>query len=212
MTPYDANDETVSQDTDAGSTNVTNAPTREEAEAAVEVLLRWAGDDPTREGLVGTPGRVARAWKEFCVGYTEDPMEMLERTFEEVEGYDDMVMLRNIRMESHCEHHMVPILGVAHIAYMPDKRVVGISKLARVLDSFAKRLQTQETLTAQIAHCIQTALKPKGVAILMDAQHQCMTTRGVRKPDVSMLTTRFTGVFDSDAELRGRFLDQAKRG
>jgi GTP cyclohydrolase I len=139
-------------------------------------------------------------------------MEMLERTFEEVEGYDDMVMLRNIRMESHCEHHMVPILGVAHIAYMPDKRVVGISKLARVLDSFAKRLQTQETLTAQIAHCIQTALKPKGVAILMDAQHQCMTTRGVRKPDVSMLTTRFTGVFDSDAELRGRFLDQAKRG
>ena len=212
MTPYDANDETVSQDTDAGSTNVTNAPTREEAEAAVEVLLRWAGDDPTREGLVGTPGRVARAWKEFCVGYTEDPMEMLERTFEEVEGYDDMVMLRNIRMESHCEHHMVPILGVAHIAYMPDKRVVGISKLARVLDSFAKRLQTQETLTAQIAHCIQTALKPKGVAILMDAQHQCMTTRGVRKPDVSMLTTRFTGVFDSDAELRGRFLDHAKRG
>ena len=212
MTPYDANDETVSQDTDAGSTNVTNAPTREEAEAAVEVLLRWAGDDPTREGLVGTPGRVARAWKEFCVGYTEDPMEMLERTFEEVEGYDYMVMLRNIRMESHCEHHMVPILGVAHIAYMPDKRVVGISKLARVLDSFAKRLQTQETLTAQIAHCIQTALKPKGVAILMDAQHQCMTTRGVRKPDVSMLTTRFTGVFDSDAELRGRFLDQAKRG
>ena len=212
MTPYDANDETVSQDTDAGSTNVINAPTREEAEAAVEVLLRWAGDDPTREGLVGTPGRVARAWKEFCVGYTEDPMEMLERTFEEVEGYDDMVMLRNIRMESHCEHHMVPILGVAHIAYMPDKRVVGISKLARVLDSFAKRLQTQETLTAQIAHCIQTALKPKGVAILMDAQHQCMTTRGVRKPDVSMLTTRFTGVFDSDAELRGRFLDQAKRG
>ena len=212
MTPYDANDETVSQDTDAGSTNVTNAPTREEAEAAVEVLLRWAGDDPTREGLVGTPGRVARAWKEFCVGYTEDPMEMLERTFEEVEGYDDMVLLRNIRMESHCEHHMVPILGVAHIAYMPDKRVVGISKLARVLDSFAKRLQTQETLTAQIAHCIQTALKPKGVAILMDAQHQCMTTRGVRKPDVSMLTTRFTGVFDSDAELRGRFLDQAKRG
>jgi GTP cyclohydrolase IA len=212
MTPYDANDETVSHDTDAGNSDMTATPTREEAEAAVEVLLRWAGDDPTREGLVGTPGRVARAWKEFCVGYTEDPMEMLERTFDEVEGYDDMVMLRNIRMESHCEHHMVPILGVAHIAYMPDKRVVGISKLARVLDSFARRLQTQETLTAQIADCIQTALKPKGVAILMDAQHQCMTTRGVRKPDVSMLTTRFTGVFDSNAELRGRFLDQAKRG
>ena len=212
MTPYDANDEAVSQETDADLSKVTGTPTREEAEAAVEVLLRWAGDDPTREGLVGTPGRVARAWKEFCVGYTEDPMEMLERTFEEVEGYDDMVMLRNIRMESHCEHHMVPILGVAHIAYMPDKRVVGISKLARVLDSFARRLQTQETLTAQVANCIQTALKPKGVAILMDAQHQCMTTRGVRKPDVSMLTTRFTGVFETDADLRNRFLDQAKRG
>ena len=211
MTPYDANDEAVSQDSDADLSKVAGRPTREEAEAAVEVLLRWAGDDPTREGLVGTPGRVARAWKEFCVGYTEDPMEMLERTFEEVEGYDDMVMLRNIRMESHCEHHMVPILGVAHIAYMPDKRVVGISKLARVLDSFARRLQTQETLTAQVANCIQTALKPKGVAILMDAQHQCMTTRGVRKPDVSMLTTRFTGVFESDADLRNRFLDQAKR-
>jgi GTP cyclohydrolase I len=212
MTPYDANDEAVSQETDADLSKVTGTPTREEAEAAVEVLLRWAGDDPTREGLVGTPGRVARAWKEFCVGYTEDPMEMLERTFEEVEGYDDMVMLRNIRMESHCEHHMVPILGVAHIAYMPDKRVVGISKLARVLDSFARRLQTQETLTAQVANCIQTALKPKGVAILMDAQHQCMTTRGVRKPDVSMLTTRFTGIFETDADLRNRFLDQAKRG
>ena len=211
MTPYDANDEAVSQETDADLSKVTASPTREEAEAAVEVLLRWAGDDPTREGLVGTPGRVARAWKEFCVGYTEDPMEMLERTFEEVEGYDDMVMLRNIRMESHCEHHMVPILGVAHIAYMPDKRVVGISKLARVLDSFARRLQTQETLTAQVANCIQTALKPKGVAILMDAQHQCMTTRGVRKPDVSMLTTRFTGIFESDSDLRNRFLDQAKR-
>jgi GTP cyclohydrolase I len=211
MTPYDANDEAVSQETDTDLSKVTGTPTREEAEAAVEVLLRWAGDDPTREGLVGTPGRVARAWKEFCVGYTEDPMEMLERTFEEVEGYDDMVMLRNIRMESHCEHHMVPILGVAHIAYMPDKRVVGISKLARVLDSFARRLQTQETLTAQVANCIQTALKPKGVAILMDAQHQCMTTRGVRKPDVSMLTTRFTGIFEKDADLRNRFLDQAKR-
>ena len=212
MTPYDANDEAVSQETDTDLSKLTVSPTREEAEAAVEVLLRWAGDDPTREGLVGTPGRVARAWKEFCVGYTEDPMEMLERTFEEVEGYDDMVMLRNIRMESHCEHHMVPILGVAHIAYMPDKRVVGISKLARVLDSFARRLQTQETLTAQVANCIQTALKPKGVAILMDAQHQCMTTRGVRKPDVSMLTTRFTGIFEKDADLRNRFLDQAKRG
>ena len=211
MTPYDANDDAVSRNPETVNRDTSAVPSREEAEAAVEVLLRWAGDDPKREGLIGTPGRVARAWKEFCVGYTEDPMEMLERTFEEVEGYDDMVMLRNIRMESHCEHHMVPILGVAHIAYMPDKRVVGISKLARVLDSFARRLQTQETLTAQVANCIQSALNPKGVAILMDAQHQCMTTRGVRKPDVSMLTTRFTGVFRNDSGLRERFLDQTKR-
>ena len=146
MTPYDTNDDAVSLNPETVNRDTSTVPNREEAEAAVEVLLRWAGDNPTREGLIGTPGRVVRAWKEFCVGYTEDPMEMLERTFDEVEGYDDMVMLRNIRMESHCEHHMVPILGVAHIAYMPDKRVVGISKLARVLDSFARRLQTQETL------------------------------------------------------------------
>ena len=157
MTPYDANDDAVSRNPETVNRDTSAVPSREEAEAAVEVLLRWTGDDPTREGLIGTPGRVARAWKEFCVGYTEDPTEMLERTFDEVEGYDDMVMLRNIRMESHCEHHMVPILGVAHIAYMPDKRVVGISKLARVLDSFARRLQTQETLTAQVANCIQSA-------------------------------------------------------
>ena len=187
-------------------------PTRSEAEAAVEVLLRWAGDDPTREGLTGTPSRVARAWKEFCIGYTEDPASLLNSTFEEVEGYDDMVMLRNIRLESHCEHHMVPILGVAHIAYMPDRRVVGISKLARVLDSFARRLQTQETLTAQIAECIQSELRPHGVALLIDAQHQCMTTRGVRKPGVSMVTTRFTGMFQSDDDLRRRFLEQTKLG
>ena len=135
-----------------------------------------------------------------------------EHTFEEVEGYDDMVMLRSIRMESHCEHHMVPILGVAHIAYMPDRRVVGISKLARVLDSFSKRLQTQETLTAQVADCIQQALQPRGVAILIDAQHQCMTTRGVRKPDVSMVTTRFTGLFQTDSDLQARFLNQARMG
>ncbi len=137
---------------------------------------------------------------------------MLSSTFEEVEGYDDMVMLRSIRMESHCEHHMVPILGVAHIAYMPDRRVVGISKLARVLDSFSKRLQTQETLTAQVADCIQQALQPRGVAILIDAQHQCMTTRGVRKPDVSMVTTRFTGLFQTDSDLQARFLNQARMG
>ena len=212
MTPYDDSDTKALKAGTLGKAHGDAGPTRSEAEAAVEVLLRWAGDDPTREGLIGTPGRVARAWKEFCVGYTEDPASLLSSTFEEVEGYDDMVMLRNIRLESHCEHHMVPILGVAHIAYMPDRRVVGISKLARVLDSFARRLQTQETLTAQVAECIQSELRPHGVAMLIDAQHQCMTTRGVRKPDVSMVTTRFTGVFQSDSDLRRRFFEQTKLG
>ena len=214
MTPYDDSDtKTLKGDHSTPvETHGDPRPTRSEAEAAVEVLLRWAGDDPTREGLVGTPGRVARAWQEFCIGYTEDPALLLSSIFEEVEGYDDMVMLRNIRLESHCEHHMVPILGVAHIAYMPNRRVVGISKLARVLDSFARRLQTQETLTAQVAECIQSELRPHGVALLIDAQHQCMTTRGVRKPDVSMVTTRFTGVFQTDGDLRGRFLEQTKLG
>ena len=212
MTPYDDSDTKALKAGTLGKAHDDAGPTRSEAEAAVEVLLRWAGDDPTREGLIGTPGRVARAWKEFCVGYTEDPASLLSSTFEEVEGYDDMVMLRNIRLESHCEHHMVPILGVAHIAYMPDRRVVGISKLARVLDSFARRLQTQETLTAQVAECIQSELRPHGVAMLIDAQHQCMTTRGVRKPDVSMVTTRFTGVFQSDSDLRRRFFEQTKLG
>ena len=187
-------------------------PTRAEAEAAVDLLIRWLGEDPSREGLRDTPARVVRAWEEFCAGYAEDPAVYLSSTFEEVEGYDDMVMLRNIRLESHCEHHLVPILGVAHIAYMPDRRVVGISKLARVLDGFAHRLQTQETLTAQVADCIQKVLQPKGVAVLIDAQHQCMTTRGVRKPDVSMITSRFTGVFKQDEALSRRFLDQTKLG
>ncbi len=187
-------------------------PTRDEAEAAVATLLRWMGESPAREGLADTPARVVRAWEEFCAGYGEDPAALLNSTFEEVEGYDDMVMLRSIRMESHCEHHLVPILGTAHIAYLPDRRVVGISKLARVLDSFARRLQTQETLTAQVADCIQAALQPRGVAVLIDAQHQCMTTRGVRKPDVSMVTTRFTGAFQDDRDLRNRFLDQTRRG
>jgi GTP cyclohydrolase I len=212
MTPYDTGEtkDTSEQITPAATSAVNTRPNRAEAEAAVELLLRWIGEDPKREGLVGTPERVVRAWEEFCVGYSEDPAAMLQRTFEEVEGYDDMVMLRNIRLESHCEHHLVPILGSAHIAYMPNRRVVGISKLARVIDSFARRLQTQETLTAQVAETIQSALQPKGVAILIDAQHQCMTTRGVRKPDVSMVTTRFTGVFQDDADLRRRFLEQAR--
>ena len=207
MTPYDNGTGKAIKRSTSGADQ---RPTREEAEAAVETLIRWMGETPGREGLVDTPARVVRAWEEFCAGYDEDPTSLLTSTFEEVEGYDDMVMLRSIRMESHCEHHLVPILGVAHIAYLPDQRVVGISKLARVLDGFSRRLQTQETLTAQVADCIQTALKPRGVAVLIDAQHQCMTTRGVHKPDVSMVTTRFTGAFETDHDLRNRFLDQTR--
>lgn len=209
MTPYDNGTGKAIKRSTSGADQ---RPTREEAEAAVETLIRWMGETPGREGLVDTPARVVRAWEEFCAGYDEDPTSLLTSTFEEVEGYDDMVMLRSIRMESHCEHHLVPILGVAHIAYLPDQRVVGISKLARVLDGFSRRLQTQETLTAQVADCIQTALKPRGVAVLIDAQHQCMTTRGVHKPDVSMVTTRFTGAFETDRDLRNRFLDQTRLG
>ena len=209
MTPYDNGTGKAVKRSTSGADQ---RPTREEAEAAVETLIRWMGETPGREGLVDTPARVVRAWEEFCAGYDEDPTSLLTSTFEEVEGYDDMVMLRSIRMESHCEHHLVPILGVAHIAYLPDRRVVGISKLARVLDGFSRRLQTQETLTAQVADCIQTALKPRGVAVLIDAQHQCMTTRGVHEPDVSMVTTRFTGAFETDRDLRNRFLDQTRLG
>ncbi|MBL6605702.1 MAG: GTP cyclohydrolase I FolE [Alphaproteobacteria bacterium] len=206
MTPYDnAHEEDKLNSNER--TSLTK-PSRAEAEAAVETLLKWAGDDPSREGLIDTPARVARAYEEFFSGYEDNPEEMLARTFEEVDGYDDMVMLRDISLQSHCEHHMVPILGKAHIAYLPDRRVVGISKLARVLDSFGRRLQTQETMTAQVASAIQNALKPLGVAILVDAQHQCMTTRGVKKADVSMVTTRFTGVFKEQADLRERFYQQ----
>jgi GTP cyclohydrolase I len=181
-------------------------PTREEAEAAIRTLIRFAGDDPTREGLRDTPKRVAKAYAEFFAGYTQDPVEVLSRTFEEVHGYDDLVMLRDIRLESTCEHHMLPIIGVAHVAYLPRDRVVGISKIARVVEIFAKRLQTQETMTAQIAEAIENALKPRGVAILIDALHQCMTTRGIHKPGTSTITTRFTGVFSQDADYRERFL------
>ena len=212
MTPDDTGDPKAATDTSSAvlKSSKTRTPTRQEAEQAIDVLLRWIGEDPSREGLAGTPSRVVRAWTEFCSGYLENPAQMLERTFEEVEGYDDMVMLRNIRLQSHCEHHLVPILGVAHIAYVPNRRFVCISKLARVLDSFSRRLQTQETLTAQVADCIQNVLQPRGVAVLIDAQHQCMTTRGVRKPDVSMITSRFTGIFKADESLSRRFLDQTK--
>ena len=181
-------------------------PTREEAEAAVRTLIAWAGDNPSREGLRDTPGRVVEAYEEFFAGYEGDPFEALDRTFEDVEGYDDIVMVRDIRLESHCEHHMLPIIGVAHVAYLPRGSVVGISKLARVVDLYAKRLQTQETMTAQIANAIEDVLQPGGVAIMIDAIHECMTTRGVRKPGTTTITTRFTGIFKDDPSYRERFM------
>jgi len=181
-------------------------PSRAEAEAAVRTLLRWAGDDPDREGLQGTPDRVVRSYEEFFSGYGEDPAQMLERTFEETDGYDEMVILRDIRLESHCEHHMVPIIGRLHVAYLPDRRVVGISKLARVAETYARRLQIQEKLTAQIANTIQTVLQPRGVAVVIEAQHQCMTTRGVHKPGVSMVTSRMLGVFRDNPATRQEFM------
>lgn len=187
-------------------TETSQKPTKEEAMAAVRTLLKWAGDNPDREGLLDTPKRVVEAYEEFFAGYGLDPEAELSRTFEDVGGYDDIVMLRDIDVESHCEHHMVPILGKAHVAYMPNTNVVGISKIARVVEIFCKRLQTQETMTIQIAEAITKALKPLGVAILIDAKHQCMTTRGVHHPNVSTITTQFTGVFKENPELKDRFL------
>ena len=182
-------------------------PSRDEAMQAVKTLIAWAGDNPNREGLIETPKRVVDAYKEFFDGYKMNPDEILSKTFEEVEGYDEMVIIKNIRLESHCEHHIVPILGIAHVAYMPNKKVVGISKLARLVDVFAKRLQIQETLTAQIAETIQRVLDPLGVAVLIDASHQCMTTRGVHKPESSTVTTRMLGVFKTDENVRSEFMD-----
>ena len=181
-------------------------PTMEEAMEAVRTLLAWTGDDPRRECLIDSPIRVVKAYQEFFAGYEMDPVKELSRTFEDVQGYDDIVMLKDIDVESHCEHHMVPILGKAHVAYMPTHRVVGISKIARVVEIFGKRLQTQETMTAQVADCITDALKPAGVAVLIDAKHQCMTTRGVHHKNVATITTQFTGVFKTDNDLRNRFL------
>ena len=181
--------------------------TRDQAEEAVRTLLIWAGDNPNREGLRDTPARVTKAYAEFFSGYNFDPAEHLERTFEEVQGYNDIVLLRDITFQSHCEHHVVPITGTAHVAYLPSERVVGISKLARVVDGFARRLQTQETMTAQIARCIEQALQPRGVAVIIKAQHQCMTTRGVNKPGVAMVTRTMTGVFDSDPVMERRLMD-----
>tara|TARA_B100002003_G_scaffold247065_1_gene277898 strand:- start:176 stop:808 length:633 start_codon:yes stop_codon:yes gene_type:complete len=185
-------------------------PSREEAEAAVRTLLRWAGDDPAREGLLDTPARVARAYGEWFRGYEEDPEAMLQRTFEEVEGYDEMVLLTDIRFESHCEHHLAPIIGKAHVAYLPTDRVVGISKLARVVDAYAKRLQVQEKLTAQIADALERTLKPRGVAVLIEGEHHCMSTRGVHRPGVSMVTTRLTGAFQETPALRAEFMALAQ--
>lgn len=181
-------------------------PSQKQAEEAVRTLIAWAGDNPNREGLKETPKRVVKAYNEFFSGYDADPEEILGKTFEEIEGYDDMVLLKDMRMESHCEHHMVPFLGKAHIAYIPNKKVVGISKIARLLDVFAKRLQTQETMTAQIADTINKVLKPKGVAVLIDSKHQCMTTRGIHKINTSTITKRMLGDFKKDPELEKKFL------
>jgi GTP cyclohydrolase IA len=181
-------------------------PSRAEAEAAVRTLIRWAGDNPAREGLLGTPERVVRSYEEFFRGYSQDPALMLRRTFEETEGYDEMVVLRDIGFESYCEHHMVPIIGKAHVAYLPHRRVVGISKLARVVEAFAKRLQIQEKMTVQIAQTIDRELKPRGVAVVIEAAHQCMTTRGVHKPGVAMVTSRMLGAFRDEAITRREFL------
>lgn len=185
-------------------------PTRDEAMDAVKTLLAWAGDDPTREGLLDTPRRVIDAYTEYFEGYDKDPDEILSRTFEEVEGYDEMVIVKNIRIESHCEHHMAPIIGTAHVAYIPNKRVVGISKLARIADVYSKRLQTQETMTAQIADSIDRVLKPKGVGVVVDAYHQCMTTRGAHKHESSTVTSRMLGLFRTDARTRAEFMDLIK--
>ena len=181
-------------------------PTQDEAEAAVRTLLRWAGDDPTREGLIDTPARVVRSYRELFAGYDTDPKALLERTFEEIDGYDEIILLRDIRLESYCEHHMVPIIGKAHVGYLPDRRVVGISKLARVVDAFSKRFQIQEKLTVQIATTIDAVLQPKGVAVVIEASHQCMTTRGVHKPGVGMVTSSMLGAFRTNPETRREVL------
>jgi GTP cyclohydrolase I len=187
-------------------------PARKEAEDAVKTLLLWAGEDPSREGLADTPRRVAKAYEDWFSGYGLDPITFLERTFEEVEGYDEMIVLRDIAFESHCEHHMAPIIGMAHVGYLPNSKIVGISKLARVVDAFARRFQVQEKMTAQIAQCIESVLKPKGVGVVVDAVHQCMTTRGIHKAGVSMVTSQMLGAFRNDARTRAEFLGVIGKG
>jgi GTP cyclohydrolase IA len=202
-------DKAVGTKSERGKTAVANRlerPSRAEAEEAVRTLIRWAGDDPGREGLLATPGRVVRAYEEWFAGYNDNPRDYLKRTFEETGGYDEVVVLRDIRFESHCEHHMAPIIGRVHIGYLPRNRVVGISKLARLVEVFARRLQIQEKMTAEIASCLDAVLKPHGVAVVTEATHQCMTTRGVHKPGVTMVTSRMLGVFRDHAETRQEFL------
>ena len=182
-------------------------PTRKEAEEAVKTLLNWVGEDPDREGLKSTPGRVAKAYEEWFSGYKDDPVDFLRRTFREVDGYDELVILRDIDFESHCEHHLAPIIGKVQIGYLPDRKVVGISKLARVVETFAKRMQVQESMTAQIANCINDVLKPKGVGVVVEGVHQCMATRGIHKPGVSMVTSQLLGAFRSDPRTRSEFLN-----
>ncbi|BCI66994.1 MAG: GTP cyclohydrolase I FolE [Acetobacter sp.] len=186
-------------------------PSREEAEEAVRVMLRWAGEDPAREGLLDTPSRVVRSYEEFFEGYAVNPEELLQRTFSEVDDYDEIVLLRDIRLESHCEHHMVPIIGRAHVAYLPRKRVVGISKLARVVEAYSRRFQIQERLTSQIANTIDSVLEPYGTAVIIEAGHQCMTTRGVHRPGVSMVTSRMLGVFRDNSDTRRELLSMLNR-
>lgn len=189
----------------AAESGATAEVTRDDVEAAVRKLIQWTGEDPDREGLVDTPKRVVKAFEEFFSGYKTDPTEYLERTFEETDGYDEMIVLRDIAFVSHCEHHILPVVGKAHVAYLPNKRVVGISKLARVVEAFARRLQIQERMTAQIANAIEEALEPRGIAVVIEAEHQCMTTRGVMKPGVSMVTSRMLGAFRDDAKTRLEF-------
>jgi GTP cyclohydrolase I len=193
------------QSTEPGS----GRPSRADVEAAFRTIIRWTGDDPERDGLIETPSRVARSFEEFFVGYNEDPVEILQKTFEEIEGYDEMIVLRGIRFESHCEHHMAPIVGQAWVAYIPNGRVVGISKLARVVDTYAKRLQIQEKMTAQIANTINDVLKPQGVGVIIKATHHCMTTRGVHKPGTDLVTSRMLGCFRDNALTRQEFLGMA---
>ncbi|HST93223.1 MAG TPA: GTP cyclohydrolase I FolE [Microvirga sp.] len=202
----------LSQRLPAAADKLIERPTREEAEAAVRTLIRWAGDDPQREGLQETPKRVAKAFKELYSGYKDDPAEVLNKIFAEVEGYDDIVLVRDIPFYSHCEHHMVPFFGMAHIAYYPTKGVVGLSKLARLVEVFARRLQTQETMTSQIANAMEEALEPRGVAVMLEAEHMCMSMRGVQKAGAMTLTTQFTGVFREEPAEQVRFLTLVRHG